>query len=266
MSLTETEHGAATRVVYGVHAVREALRTRRNQVSALLLQKGADGVGSSLGGPLAPLLEDARKAGITPIEQPRGELDRMSEGGVHQGVVAICGEYVYATVAGILSRAAATGAPPLVLLLDGVTDPQNLGALVRSVHVLGGHGVIMPQDRAASVTASVVKASAGATELLAIARVPNLVRAMGELKEAGLWLVAATAGEKVQPPWGLDLRGPTGLVLGSEGKGLRPLVRKTCDLHVEVPMAAGLQGASLNVSNAGAILLYEALRQRANPA
>src|SRR5207244_2722756 len=104
------------------------------------------------------------------------------------------------------ARAAAASAPPLVLVLDGVTDPQNLGALVRSAHVLAGHGVIIGQDRAAPVTAAVVKAAAGATELLPIARVPNLVRAMGELKEAGLWLCAATTGEKAQPPWQLDLR------------------------------------------------------------
>ncbi len=254
--------GDGKRVVYGVHAVHEALRTKRGQVSALILQKGIEA--NQPGDSLQPLLLEARRAGILPIEHSRGELDRISGGGVHQGVAAICGEYQYATVADILLRASAgeDKAPSLVLLLDGVTDPQNLGALVRSARVLGGHGVILPQDRAASVTAAVVKASAGATELMAIARVPNLVRAMGELKEAGLWLVAATTGEKAQPPWELDLRGPIGLVLGSEGKGLRPLVRKTCDLHVEVPMTSGLHGASLNVSAAGALLLYEALRQR----
>lgn len=239
-----------SRAVYGVHGVTEVLRGGR-EVSALLVAEGADDLG--------PLLEAARRRGLQPIERPRGELDRMTGGAVHQGVVALCGEHRYATVQEILDRG---GDKPLALLLDSVTDPQNLGALLRSAYLLGAAGVVIPQDRAAPVTAAVVKASSGASELIPVARVPNLVRAMGELKEAGLWLYGAALGERAQPPWALDLRGPAALVLGSEGRGLRPLVRKTCDALVEVPMAGGLHGASLNVSAAGAVLLYEALRQR----
>lgn len=240
------------RVVYGVHAVTEVLRQRRQQVSALLVQGGLE----------LPLLAEARRLGFAPIERSRHELDGLAEGGVHQGIVALCGEYPYVEPSELLARAAALGQAPLVLVLDGVTDPQNLGALVRSVHVLGGHGVIIQKDRAAPVTPAVVKASAGATELLGIARVTNLVRALEELKEAGVFLCAAMAGNREFPPWRVDLSGPTGLVLGSEGKGLRPLVRRTCDQGVEVPMQGSMLGASLNVSAAGAVLLYEALRQR----
>lgn len=151
----------------------------------------------------------------------------------------------------------------MLVLLDGVTDPQNLGALVRSTYVLGGHGVIVPRDRSATITPAAAKAAAGATELLPIAQVPNLVRSMEELRESGVWLIAAVApGQGGVPPWAIDLTQPSALVLGSEGQGLRPLVRKTCDLRVEIPMQRGLQGASLNVANAGAVLLYEAQRQR----
>jgi 23S rRNA (guanosine2251-2'-O)-methyltransferase len=177
-------------------------------------------------------------------------------------VIALCGAYQYAdNVDALLNRAGEQA--PLLLVLDGVTDPQNLGALVRSTYVLGGHGVVVPKDRAAAVTPTAVKAAAGATELLPIALVPNLVRAMEELAQRGVWLVAAVApGQGGQPPWAIDLTQPSAFVLGSEGKGLRPLVRKTCELRVEIPMQSGLHGASLNVAAAGAVLLYEALRQR----
>lgn len=237
------------RLVYGTHAVTELLRQRRHQVSALLFQAGME----------SPLVVEARRLGVTPIERSRGELDSLTKGGVHQGVVALCGEFEYTELPELLARG---GEAPLLLVLDGVTDPQNLGALIRSVHVLGGHGVVIQKDRAAPVTPAVVKAAAGATELLGVARVTNLVRTMEEMKEAGLSLCAAAAGHRDSPPWKVDMRGPLGLVLGSEGKGLRPLVRRTCDQAVEVPMLGGMQGASLNVAAAGAVLLYEALRQR----
>jgi 23S rRNA (guanosine2251-2'-O)-methyltransferase len=243
------------RVVYGVHAVTEALRRGKGHVAALLVQdEGADVLA-----PLRPLLQ---KAGLTPIERPPRELDRLAHGGVHQGLIALCGEYAYASVDDILARAQAEGAAPLVLVLDGVTDPQNLGALLRSAYVLGAHGVVLPQDRAAPVSPAVVKASSGASELLPVARVVNVVRTLAALRQAGLWLYAAALGQDARPPWAADLRGPSALVLGSEGKGIRPLVRKSCDLILEIPMAPGLRGASLNVSAAGAALLYEALRQR----
>jgi 23S rRNA (guanosine2251-2'-O)-methyltransferase len=157
-----------------------------------------------------------------------------------------------------------------------VQDPHNLGALVRSAHVLGAHGVIVPKDRAAQVTPAVVKTSAGATEHMAIAQVVNLTRALEELKQEGLWIAGAcfddgqgqgqskAKASKIQPPWEVDLTGPIALVIGAEGKGIRPLVERTCDLRIEIPMVAGV--SSLNASAAGAVLLYEARRQRSQAA
>jgi 23S rRNA (guanosine2251-2'-O)-methyltransferase len=179
---------------------------------------------------------------------------------VHQGVVAITGEYPYAQLDEILNVAGRAGVPPLVLVLDSVQDPQNLGALVRTAHVVGAHGIVIPKDRAVGVTPVVVKASAGATEHMKIAQVVNVARALEELKAAGLWVVGAVAAGG-EPPWKIDYTGPCALVLGAEGKGIRPLVLRGCDLLVRIPMAG--QVASLNVGAAGAMLLYEAARQRA---
>jgi 23S rRNA (guanosine2251-2'-O)-methyltransferase len=266
------ERGAAepgSHVVYGVHAVTELLLRRRDDLHMLMVQRDGregpeDGPQQGAGSALAQLCRRARELGVQPIERSRAELDRVTHGGVHQGVVALCGAFRYAEgTAALLANAQARGEAPLLLVLDGVQDPQNLGALVRSTYVLGGHGVVVPQDRAASVTPAAVKASAGATELLPIAQVPNLVRAMNDLQEAGVWLAAAVApGQDGRPPWELDLTQPIALVLGGEGRGLRPLSRKTCELRVEIPMQPGLHGASLNVAAAGAVLLYEVLRQR----
>jgi 23S rRNA (guanosine2251-2'-O)-methyltransferase len=252
---------AGDRLVYGLHAVAELLRNPRAEVHAVFVAPKDHEQGD---GPLAALREQAARRGLHAIEKSRGELDRLAQGGVHQGVVALCGAFRYAEgVAPLVERAEQAGEAPLLLVLDGVTDPQNLGALVRSTYVLSGHGVVVPRDRAAAVTPAAVKAAAGATELLPIAQVPNLVRAMEDLKEHGVWLIAAVApGQGGQPPWTIDLCQPSAFVLGSEGGGLRPLVRKTCELRVEIPMLGGLHGASLNVSAAGAVLLYEALRQR----
>lgn len=255
-----------SQVVYGIHAVTELVLKRREQIHALfVLRDGSQGDDAKEpGGALGALCQTALRASVRMIEKSRGELDRLSHGGVHQGVVALCGEFRYAQgPADLLSYARGLNAAPLLVIVDGVTDPQNLGALLRSTYVLGGHGVIIPQDRAVGITPAAIKAAAGATETLPIAQVKNLVRAMEELKEAGVWLVAAVApGQGGEPPWRCDLAQPTGLVLGSEGRGLRPLVRKTCDLRVEIPMTHGLHGASLNVAVAGAVLLYESLRQR----
>ncbi len=174
-------------------------------------------------------------------------------------MVAISGEYPYASVEQILAISHKAKRPALVLVLDGVTDPQNLGAIVRSAHVLGADGVIVPRDRAVGITATAVKASAGATEHTPIAQVTNLARTLEELKEAGLWIAAAVAAGG-DPPWKTDFKGPTALVLGAEGKGIRPLVLRGCDLLVQVPMLGHV--ASLNVGAAAAALLYEVIRQR----
>lgn len=256
----KTQASLASQVVYGVHAVRELIEQRPTEIQSLFYAGG----GETPSDAIAKVLAAAQQAGLRPVGKSKSELNRLTQGGVHQGVVALCGEFQYESdpLSPVL-RAQEAGRTPLLLILDGVTDPQNLGALIRSACVLGADAVVLPQDRSAQVTAATIKASAGATASVPIVKVPNLVRAMEVLKESGLWLLAAVApGQGGQPLWQVDLNLPLGIVLGGEGKGLRPLVRKTCDLRAEIPMLSGLHGASLNVSAAGAVLLYECLRQK----
>jgi 23S rRNA (guanosine2251-2'-O)-methyltransferase len=242
------------RVVSGVNPVRELLRAAASEVSELWLAEGGARAAA-----FADLERLARSAGAKIRGAPRQKLDRLAGTDRHQGVVAVVAEFRYAALGDLLARAGASGRPPLLVVLDGVEDPHNLGAIVRSVHALGGHGVVIPKDRAAGVTPAVAKASAGAIERSAIARVTNLAQALGALKEAGVWSVALTA-DGDRPLSALDLRGPTALVLGSEGEGLRPLVRRTCDLSARIPMKGDLD--SLSVSASAAVALYEAARQR----
>lgn len=249
----------SAQLVYGIHAVEALLARGSQRVRALWVSEKKDAESSAL----RILLRKAHEAGVVVLERPKIDLDRLTQNAVHQGLVALCGEYGYASLAHLLTNIEKAMSPALVLLLDSVTDPQNLGALIRSAYVLGAHGLVIPQDRSASVTPAVIKTACGATEWLPILQVPNLVRVMGDLKEAGLWMYGTVLqGSKTQPPWNADFAAPTGLVLGSEGAGLRPLVQKTCDAFVHIPMQSQLQGASLNVSACGATLLYEALRQR----
>jgi 23S rRNA (guanosine2251-2'-O)-methyltransferase len=193
-------------------------------------------------------------------ERERAELDALcgEPSARHQGVVAVAGELEYLEIEDVLD--AIVDKPALLVVLDSVQDPHNLGAIIRSASVFGADAVIIPRDRAVSVTPVVVKASAGATEHMPIAKVTNLARTLEQLKEAGVWTVAAVAGD-AQEPWKIDLTGSIALVLGAEGKGLRPLVAKGCDFRAQIPMSG--QVASLNVSVAAGALLYEAVRQRA---
>ncbi|MCC6995401.1 MAG: 23S rRNA (guanosine(2251)-2'-O)-methyltransferase RlmB [Deltaproteobacteria bacterium] len=255
----------AARQVYGVNPVRELIKKRADDVVVVYLLEGETG-------PALHALRAELATRKVPVEQrSRAELDLIAgDGSRHQGVIAVAGEYPYSTTADMLKRAADAGEPALILALDGVQDPHNLGALVRSAHVLGAHGVIVPKDRAAQVTPAVVKTSAGATEHMAIAQVVNLTRALEELKQEGLWIAGAcfddgqgqgkARASRIQQPWEVDLTGPVALVIGAEGKGIRPLVERTCDLRIEIPMVAGV--SSLNAAAAGAVLLYEARRQR----
>lgn len=243
--------------LYGLHVVTELLTKRPHEVSSLLLQERTQEDPAWL-----QLRKQAHQHHIPVVDCAKAELDRLTQAGVHQGVVALCGDFNYLTLEQLWDRIP-TNQTPLLLLLDSVTDPHNLGALIRSAHVLGAHGILLPQDRAAAVTPIVVKSASGATEWLPIARVSNLVRSMQALKERGVWLYGASLHTPTaQPPWSIDWTSPTGLVLGSEGHGLRSLVSKTCDGHVYIPMQGNLRGGSLNVSASGAILLYEVARQR----
>ena len=238
--------------IYGRNPVLEALR-HDGGVSKILIARGAHETQ-----PVQAILHLAQEAGIPVEVVERRVLDMRSAGGVHQGVMAVAEPFVYATVDAVLQRA--KNEPLLVLALDSVQDPQNLGTLLRTAEAAGVHGVLLPERRAAGVTAVVEKASAGAARLLPIVRVTNLVRALNDMKATGAWV----AGVENEPSASIydraDLTMPLVLVLGSEGRGLGRLVRETCDLLVRLPMRGRV--SSLNVAVAGSIILYEVLRQR----
>jgi 23S rRNA (guanosine2251-2'-O)-methyltransferase len=243
------------RVVFGVRPVEELVRAHPRAVAVVYV---ADGNRSREVEKVVALAKDRAVA----VEiRSRALVAGLAGAGAHQGLVAVTGEYRYAEVGEIL--AAAKSAPdgaPLLLLLDGITDPQNLGALVRSAEVLGAHGVIIPDAHAAPVTGAVVKASAGATERMRVARVGNLLRTIDALREDGLKVWGAAASDRAEPLGAVDLRGPTAFVVGAEGRGMREAVSRRCDGVIRIPQR-GLV-ASLNASVAGAVLLYEASRQR----
>lgn len=243
-----------SRYIYGIHPALEALKAERDRIEKLYLAQG------QLRGPLAQVQELARREGLRPEFVSRQQLGRFAEGGVHQGVVLRMAEFAYADFDEVIERFREAGNDGLVVLLDGIEDPHNLGAIVRSAYALGAQAVVIPKDRAAAVSGTAVKASAGATAHLPIARVTNLNRALEQLKDAGAWSVAADmSGDR--PPSGVDFVSPTALVVGAEGAGVRKSVLEKCDFVVSIPMAGRL--GSLNASVAGGILLYEIARQRA---
>jgi len=242
------------RVVYGVNPVKELLRAGGSGLAELWL---AEGVRSPA---VADLEKQARAAGAQVKHAPRQKLEKLAGDGHHQGVVAVvAGAFKYVEVGDIVAAAKARGEAPLLVILDGVEDPQHLGAIARSAVALGAHGVVIPQDRAAGVTPSVVKASAGVIDRCPIAKVVNVSRIIDELKDLGVWSVALAA-DGDQELSRIDLKGPTALVLGSEGEGIRQLVKKTCDHVARIGMVAGVE--SLSVSAAASVALYEAARQR----
>lgn len=239
-------------LIEGRNAVIEALRAGRT-IDKIYIAKGD--VDQTLG----HIASKARSAGVVVVEADRRKLDAMSQTHAHQGVIALCAVKEYCTVADILAIAQARGEPPFVIVCDEISDPHNLGAIIRSAECAGAHGVIIPKRRSAGLTAVVDKTSAGAVEHVAIARVPNLSAAIGELKKSGLWIYGAAA-EGASPMWQTDLTGPVCLVIGSEGDGIGRLVRENCDFLVSIPLKG--QISSLNASAAAAVLMYEVLRQR----
>jgi len=243
----------ADRVVFGVRPVEELCRAHPRGVAVVYVAEGHKSR------ELDQAIAAAKDRAIAVEVRPRALIADLAGAGTHRGIVAITGEYRYAEVGEILAASAAAGETALVLLLDGITDPQNLGALVRSAEVLGAHGVVIPDAKAAPVTGAAVKASAGATERMRIARVGNILRTMDALRERGVkvWGAAAERGEALASA---DLRGPTAVVIGGEGRGLRGAVARRCDALVQIPQK-GLV-SPLNASVAAAILLYEATRQR----
>jgi 23S rRNA (guanosine2251-2'-O)-methyltransferase len=242
------------RSVYGVNPVRELLRAGGEGITELWLAEGGD-----RGRAFAELAHLARERGAKVREAPRARLDRLAGTDRHQGVVAVVADYRYHSVEDLLEVATSRGEAPLLVVLDGIEDPHNLGAVIRSAHALGAHGVVIPKDRAAGITPSAAKASAGAVEHCPVARVTNLAQALDGLKEAGVWTVATDASADRELDQ-VDLTLPSALVMGSESSGVRPLVRRTCDLAARIPMKGKV--GSLNASAAAAIALYEAARQR----
>lgn len=246
-----------SRTVHGIHPVLEALRAHPGDVERIYVLEGSVAPRAA-----AEILSRAREARVKVERVPRERLQAMVEGGVHQGVVARLREFAYAGLEDLLARAKASARPPLVVVLDGLQDPHNLGAVIRSADALGVHGVVLPKDRSVGVTATVARASAGAVEHVPVVRVTNLSRALEELKAAGLW-VAAADPEGDQALWDARLDGPLAVVIGAEGAGVRPGVLKHCDLRLRIPMAGRV--ASLNASVSAALVLYEVARQRAAP-
>lgn len=239
-------------VIEGRNAVIEALRVG-TAIDKIYIAKGE--TDKTLG----HIASRARDAGIVVVEADRRKLDGISRTHAHQGVIALAAVREYVTVESILSAAAERGEPPLLVVCDEISDPHNLGAILRTAECAGAHGVIIPKRRSAGLTAVVDKTSAGALEHMAVARVPNLAAAIETLKKNGLWIYG-TAAEGANELWKTDLTGPACIVIGSEGTGISRLVREKCDFLVSIPLRG--QISSLNASAAAAVLLYEALRQR----
>ncbi len=236
----------------GRNALTEALKSGRTIDKVFIAEGDTDRS-------LQRLAAQAKEAGAVIVPVDRRKLDAMSFTRAHQGVIALAAAHEYCTIDDILEEAASRGEAPLIILCDELSDPHNLGAILRSGECAGAHGVIIPKRRNVGLTATVAKASAGAIEYMKVARVTNINNAIKELKEKGVW-VYGTAAEGSIPMYKADLTGPAAIVIGNEGDGMSPLVRKNCDVMVHIPMKGRI--TSLNASASAAILLYEAVRQR----
>ncbi len=236
-------------LIEGRNAVWEALQSGR-QLDKILIAQGAQNLGH--------ILSAARAAGVAIQECDRRKLDKLSVTGSHQGIMAQGAAAEYKTIDDILALAASRGEKPLLVLCDGLTDPHNLGAIIRSCEVLGGHGVVVPRHRSAGLNAACAKAAAGALEHLPVAKCANMATAIKELQDKGVFILAADMGGR--PAADIDFDMPCAIVIGAEGSGVSDGVRKAADIIVSIPQKGSIN--SLNASNAAAILLYEAVRQR----
>ena len=235
----------------GRNAVLEAYRAGKT-IDKLYVQDGVKD------GPIQSIIREAKKQDTIVNFVSRERLNQMSEEGHHQGVIAHAAAYEYAEVEDILKAAEEKGEPPFIFLLDGIEDPHNLGAIIRTANLAGAHGVIIPKRRASGLTAVVAKTSAGALNYTPVAKVTNLAATIEELKEKGLWFVCADMNGELM--YRLNLKGPVGLVIGGEGDGVGRLVREKCDMVASIPMKGNID--SLNASVAAGVLAYEIVRQR----
>ena len=239
-------------MIEGRNAVIEALRTQTN-IDKIYIQRGE--TDKTLG----HIASKARAAGIVVVEADRRKLDGMSRTHAHQGVIALAAVREYVSLEDILADAAAKGEQPLLVVCDEISDPHNLGAIIRTAYCAGAHGVIIPRRRSAGLTSIVAKTSAGAVSHMKVARVPNIPALLKDLKKQGIW-VFGTAADGTTGLYQADLKGPAAIVIGSEGDGMTRLAAENCDFLVSIPMKGDLN--SLNASASAAILLYEAVRQR----
>lgn len=247
-----TPDAEADGIIEGRNAVIEALRTG-TAIDKIYLAKGE--TDKTLG----HIASRAREAGIVVVDADRRKLDAMSRTHSHQGVIALAAVREYVSVESILERAAQRGEKPLLVVCDEISDPHNLGAILRTAECAGAHGIIIPKRRSAGLTAIVAKTSAGAVSYMPVARVANISATLKELQEKGVWIFG-TAADGSTTLYSADLKGPAAIVIGSEGDGMSRLVREGCDFLVSIPMQGRI--SSLNASAAAAILLYEAVRQR----
>ena len=238
-------------VIEGRNAVIEAFRAGKTIDKLFVLEHCKEGS-------MNTVLREAKKQGTVINYVKRERLDQMSETGKHQGVIAYIAAYEYGSVEDILKKAEDKGEQPFVIILDDIEDPHNLGAIIRTANLAGAQGVIIPKHRASGLTATVVKASAGAINYTPVAKVTNISKTIEELKEKGLWFVCADMDGTTM--YDLDLKGPIGLVIGNEGKGVSRLVKEKCDFIAKVPMFGDID--SLNASVAAGVLAYEIVRQR----
>lgn len=237
--------------IIGRNPVLEAIRSGRS-IDKILIKKG------KYEGSIVPIIKKAKEAKILIQEVDKAKLDTISEGENHQGVIAYVSAYDYVTVKDILLRAEEKGEPPFVIICDKITDPHNLGAILRTANCVGAHGVIIPKRNSVGVNSIVAKTSAGAVEYTPVAKVTNIAGTIEDLKKEGMWIAGADMnGEEM---YKVDLNGSLGLVIGSEGEGISRLVREKCDFIASIPMNGQIN--SLNASVAAGVLMYEALRQR----
>ncbi len=237
--------------IEGRNAVLEAYRSGRT-IDKLYVQDGCQD------GPVKRILREAKKSGTVVSFVSKERLDQLSETKKHQGVLAFAAAYEYASVEDILAKAQQKGEPPFLFLLDGIEDPHNLGAVIRTANLAGAHGVIIPKRRAAGLTAAAVKASSGAVYHTLVAKTDNITRTIQRLKEKGIWFACADMDGELM--YRQNLTGPIGLVIGSEGSGVSRLVKENCDFITAVPMKGEV--GSLNASVAAGVLAYEIVRQR----